>query len=560
MIDFLGYQISHWFLFGWLNIFLGKSIFLYLAFKRSVPFIKLLLLTIAYTIGAGLGAIFINSIVAVLAGAVLFFLIFKRLLNVSTVLEDLLAINFAILLSLGRIGCFLSGCCFGTPTTLPWGVFYGNHTIPHFLHSYMNLIPAGAPSSATIHPVQLYESLFVLLLGLLCFIIGKNKPALRSILLTSFIGVYFIGRFFLEFIKAFSNTSLSMLSFSGINGFQWLIISLGIGFLIGSYFQYRRFLIKPKYFSLGLSTKIPAFLLFLLLVICARQFHPIHLIQVLVLSVILINVVAVEKYAQNKNRLVWVPGIVSAVLLIFVFPIQTAPDINEPSNGYHRPQVKSILLKNNQMVTIQEAGQDSLPSWMLDNSEILYTIKGGHYFSAGANYHQVVICGSIVPIPYAGASYNYKKSIPRPNSFTTYGLKATGAYAFPSYPLGNFSGFIQQDFKKVGIGLGGSIVLFNFLDDDIEFFPLPGFHLRLGSLQKHFSVGFMDMAFSKIEPISGHISYINGNDRIGITNFYMLPAFYFDKVYEDKIVRIKWTPPIFDASMGIGVTYQWRFR
>src|SRR3990172_7823592 len=35
---------------------------------------------------------------------------------------DALAVGLLLALALGRIGCFLNGCCWGRPTTLPWGV------------------------------------------------------------------------------------------------------------------------------------------------------------------------------------------------------------------------------------------------------------------------------------------------------------------------------------------------------------------------------------------------------------------------------------------------------
>ncbi len=47
--------------------------------------------------------------------------------------------------ALGRVGCFLAGCCFGTPTSMPWSVH---------LHG------------ADRHPVQIYEALGLALLGL----------------------------------------------------------------------------------------------------------------------------------------------------------------------------------------------------------------------------------------------------------------------------------------------------------------------------------------------------------------------------------------------------------
>jgi phosphatidylglycerol:prolipoprotein diacylglycerol transferase len=36
--------------------------------------------------------------------------------------NDILAIGLMLALAVGRIGCFLNGCCFGKPTNLPWAV------------------------------------------------------------------------------------------------------------------------------------------------------------------------------------------------------------------------------------------------------------------------------------------------------------------------------------------------------------------------------------------------------------------------------------------------------
>jgi len=53
---------------------------------------------------------------------------------------DAIAPAGLVALGIGRIGCFLAGCCYGRPTGLPWGV----------------LLPAlGAPPR---HPLQLYSA------------------------------------------------------------------------------------------------------------------------------------------------------------------------------------------------------------------------------------------------------------------------------------------------------------------------------------------------------------------------------------------------------------------
>jgi phosphatidylglycerol:prolipoprotein diacylglycerol transferase len=60
---------------------------------------------------------------------------------------------FAPALGLGigisRIGCFLNGCCFGTPTDLPWGMVFPHDSIPYSVFG-----------SQHIHPAQIYSSLY----------------------------------------------------------------------------------------------------------------------------------------------------------------------------------------------------------------------------------------------------------------------------------------------------------------------------------------------------------------------------------------------------------------
>jgi phosphatidylglycerol:prolipoprotein diacylglycerol transferase len=48
---------------------------------------------------------------------------------------DILAIGLMLALALGRIGCFLNGCCFGKPTNLPWAVRF-----PYYSPSYLSQV------------------------------------------------------------------------------------------------------------------------------------------------------------------------------------------------------------------------------------------------------------------------------------------------------------------------------------------------------------------------------------------------------------------------------------
>jgi phosphatidylglycerol:prolipoprotein diacylglycerol transferase len=60
---------------------------------------------------------------------------------------DALTPSLAIGTMFGRVGCFLNGCCYGHPTTLPWGVKF-----PH--GSFATLEFGDTP----VHPSQLYNA------------------------------------------------------------------------------------------------------------------------------------------------------------------------------------------------------------------------------------------------------------------------------------------------------------------------------------------------------------------------------------------------------------------
>lgn len=79
-----------------------------------------------------------------LAGAVLAAIIRIRSRKLPLwIVADCLAPGIAIGHALGRLGCFLNGCCYGHPSHLPWAVRFPSGTIP------------GNPA---VHPAQLYEA------------------------------------------------------------------------------------------------------------------------------------------------------------------------------------------------------------------------------------------------------------------------------------------------------------------------------------------------------------------------------------------------------------------
>ncbi len=117
---------------------------------------------------------------------------------------------------LGRIGCFLNGCCFGRATDLWWGI----------------KAPAGsalefAAGSAPLHPIQLFEAgENFLLCVLFCWMLRKTK---RGVVISSYLVIYGVLRFFNEMMRG------DNVLYAHLTPAQWIGILLsvsGCGLLI----------------------------------------------------------------------------------------------------------------------------------------------------------------------------------------------------------------------------------------------------------------------------------------------------------------------------------------
>ena len=70
---------------------------------------------------------------------------------------DRVAIGAGITFALVRTGCFLAGCDYGLPTSLPWGVRFPHGSLAALDHARRGFVPHGA-ASLPVHPTQLYEA------------------------------------------------------------------------------------------------------------------------------------------------------------------------------------------------------------------------------------------------------------------------------------------------------------------------------------------------------------------------------------------------------------------
>jgi prolipoprotein diacylglyceryltransferase len=104
---------------------------------------------------------------------------------------DIFIIGSGIVLCCGRIGCFMAGCCHGKPHD--WGVCYGED------HRKAGFTPYLA--GVKLFPVQLLESLVVLLVVIVGTVLMLNSAYRPGDALTWYIMAYGASRFILEFLR-----------------------------------------------------------------------------------------------------------------------------------------------------------------------------------------------------------------------------------------------------------------------------------------------------------------------------------------------------------------------
>lgn len=102
---------------------------------------------------------------------------------------DLMALYTPLLQSISRIGCFFAGCCYGSPTHLPWGVTYTNHETTL------------AYSAISLHPTQLYSSFILFGIFVVLYFNIQHKITKPGQLFASYLMLMSIERFVVDIFR-----------------------------------------------------------------------------------------------------------------------------------------------------------------------------------------------------------------------------------------------------------------------------------------------------------------------------------------------------------------------
>lgn len=120
-------------------------------------------------------------------------------------LADVIAPGLLVGLAIGRVGCFLNGCCYGGPCELAWAVRFPPESPPWLDQAARGLLPVPAagqppPWSLPVHPAQLYAAIDAALLAALAIAftpLARRTGEVFALVLT----LHPISRMLLEAIR-----------------------------------------------------------------------------------------------------------------------------------------------------------------------------------------------------------------------------------------------------------------------------------------------------------------------------------------------------------------------
>ena len=114
---------------------------------------------------------------------------------------DIIAPALALGIALGRVGCFLNGCCYGDVCSLPWAVRFPEPSLPWQAHHAAHLIGTNDHWSLPVHPTQLYsvlDGLILTTLLLMYFPRRKRDGEVMALLMVC----YPITRILIEYLRS----------------------------------------------------------------------------------------------------------------------------------------------------------------------------------------------------------------------------------------------------------------------------------------------------------------------------------------------------------------------
>jgi phosphatidylglycerol:prolipoprotein diacylglycerol transferase len=140
-------------------------------------------------------------------------------------LADMCAFGLISAQAIGRVGCFLNGCCYGTATDLTWGTMWTHPDSEGYSGTFLLGI--------WVHPTQLYEIILdVFILATIWFLLHRLRVPGAIFLI--YLSLYSIGRFTISFWRENEEAFLGLQQAQVVS---LVVLAVAVGLLI---YIYRR--------------------------------------------------------------------------------------------------------------------------------------------------------------------------------------------------------------------------------------------------------------------------------------------------------------------------------
>jgi phosphatidylglycerol:prolipoprotein diacylglycerol transferase len=144
---------------------------------------------------------------------------------------DMAGFAIPIGLAFGRMGCLLAGCCFGAPTDGSLALTFPAGSPAWDAQLKAKLINRAQVESLPVHPAQIYEAGVAITIAAICLLWVHGRKKYDGQVFVTFVVLYAIGRFLLEFLRADDRGAWLGLSTSQL---------IGLGLAAAALFLHRR--------------------------------------------------------------------------------------------------------------------------------------------------------------------------------------------------------------------------------------------------------------------------------------------------------------------------------
>ena len=135
------------------------------------------------------GGVFYGGLLAALGVAIVLVRRYKLRLWTTA---DLFAPGIALGHVVGRLGCLMAGCCYGTPTSVPWAITF---TDPQAAAN------VGTPLGVPLHPTQLYDAGAELLILIVLLVTERRGRPFEGRTFWLYMLLYGISRYIIEIYR-----------------------------------------------------------------------------------------------------------------------------------------------------------------------------------------------------------------------------------------------------------------------------------------------------------------------------------------------------------------------